>query len=127
MKLSLDDPRPAYVQIADGIRVDIEAGRLKPGERLPSGRELAKEYGTALMTVQNALRLLRERGLVVSHQGRGVFVRDSPGDERTGAAPGDWADTRPVAEQLAEVAGELRHLSERVAHLEKVTGVKRPG
>jgi DNA-binding transcriptional MocR family regulator len=44
--------------------------------RLPTRNELAKTYDVAPMTVQNALRELREEGLIVSRQGRGVFVRE---------------------------------------------------
>ena len=47
-----------------------------PGDRLPSGKDLAANYGVARMTIQQALRLLRDEGLIVSRQGSGVFVRD---------------------------------------------------
>src|SRR6266566_5748773 len=76
MSLDPDDPRPPYIQIANALRAAILTRTFAPGEQLPSGSELAKRYGVARMTVQQALRLLREEGLIVSRQGSGVFVRE---------------------------------------------------
>jgi len=76
MSLDPNDPRPPYLQIANALRAAILTRAFAPGEQLPSGNELAKRYGVARMTVQQALRLLRDEGLVVSRQGSGVFVRE---------------------------------------------------
>jgi DNA-binding transcriptional regulator YhcF (GntR family) len=75
MSLDPDDPRPPYQQVAHDLRAAILTKKFGPGEKLPSGPELARQYGVARMTVQQAIRLLREDGLVVSRQGSGVFVR----------------------------------------------------
>ena len=75
MPLDPDDPRPPYQQVANDLRAAILTRRLAPGEKLPSGPELARHYGVARMTVQQAVRLLRDDGLIVSRQGSGVFVR----------------------------------------------------
>lgn len=74
--LDPDDPRPPYKQVANALRAAILTRKFEPGERLPSGTELAATYGVARMTVQQAIRLLRDEGLVVSRQGSGVFVRE---------------------------------------------------
>ncbi|MBG0855081.1 GntR family transcriptional regulator [Streptomyces spinoverrucosus] len=77
-----DDPRPPYVRTADELRKQIKDGRLAPGAKLPSARDLQAQYGIANSTAQNALRVLKEEGLVYSVQGRGVFVRQlSPRDQ----------------------------------------------
>lgn len=76
MPLDPDDPRPPYVQVANAVRAAILTKKFKPGDKLPSRNELAKTYDVAPMTVQNALRELREEGLIVSRQGSGVFVRE---------------------------------------------------
>jgi DNA-binding transcriptional regulator YhcF (GntR family) len=76
MALDPDDPRPPYVQVANALRAAILTKTFSPGDRLPSRSELAKKYNVAPMTVQNALRELREEGLIVSRQGSGVFVRE---------------------------------------------------
>jgi DNA-binding transcriptional regulator YhcF (GntR family) len=76
MSLDPDDPRPPYQQVASALRAAILTKKLGPGDRLPSGNELAKRYGVARMTVQQAFRLLRDEGLIVTRQGSGVFVRE---------------------------------------------------
>ena len=63
-----------YRQIAESLRADILAGRLRPGDRLPSVRELARLRGCTPGTVQNAFRVLQESGLIESHKGRGSHV-----------------------------------------------------
>lgn len=70
-----DLPVHVYAQVADDIQADIDAGRLAPGARLPSERELAAQYGVAGMTAQRAVALLRQRGKVVTLLGRGSFVK----------------------------------------------------
>jgi GntR family transcriptional regulator len=74
MQVDTNDPRPPYVQVADGLRRAMQTGELRAGTKLPSGRELAQQWGVALMTLQKAIDLLRSEGLVYSQQGRGVFV-----------------------------------------------------
>ena len=76
MALDPDDPRPPYVQVANALRAAILTKVFKAGDKLPSRAELAKKYEVAPMTVQNALRELRDEGLIVSRQGSGVFVRE---------------------------------------------------
>jgi DNA-binding transcriptional regulator YhcF (GntR family) len=76
MALDPDDPRPPYQQVANALRAAILTRKLAPGEKLPSGNELAKRYSVARMTVQQAIRLLRDEGLIVSRQGSGVYVRE---------------------------------------------------
>lgn len=93
MSLDPDDPRPPYLQVTNDLRAAILTGRFGPGEKLPSGPELAKHYGVARMTVQQAIRLLRDDGLIVSRQGSGVFVK-----ARTERPVG----LRPIIEQAFE-------------------------
>jgi DNA-binding transcriptional regulator YhcF (GntR family) len=88
--LDPDDPRAPYIQVASALRAAILTKKLQPGDKLPSGNQLAERYGVARMTVQTAIRVLREEGLVVSRQGSGVFVR-----ERTARPVG----LRPVMER----------------------------
>lgn len=76
MSLDIDDPRPPYQQVAAGLRAAILTGKFAPGERLPSQNELSKTYGVARMTIQQALRILKDDGLVASRQGSGMFVRE---------------------------------------------------
>lgn len=117
MELSHDDPRPVYLQIAAALREDIAAGRLGHGSRLPSGRELAKEFGTALMTVQHALRVLRDEGLVLPQQGRGVFVRIPTQTHENVLEPP--TPEAAVATRLEAIRLELSRMNERLAAIEQ--------
>ncbi|KPM53348.1 GntR family transcriptional regulator [Frankia sp. R43] len=67
--------RPAYQQIADELRSKIETGALAEGAKLPSERELSETYGTARVTVRQAIAVLRSEGLVAAEHGRGIFVK----------------------------------------------------
>jgi GntR family transcriptional regulator len=66
---------PAKRQVADDIRTRIESGELAPGAQLPSERELVDRYKVSRPTIRDAVKLLREQGLVRAEHGRGVFVR----------------------------------------------------
>ena len=67
-----------YQQIAETIRLEILEGRLKPGDRLPSVRQMREQWGCTPGTVQRAYNVLVREGLLVSHAGRGTQVAGSP-------------------------------------------------
>ncbi|WP_026455554.1 GntR family transcriptional regulator [Saccharomonospora iraqiensis] len=67
---------PVHRQVAADVRDRIAAGEYGPGDRLPSEREMVESYGASRLTIREALNLLRAEGVVVTEQGRGVFVRD---------------------------------------------------
>lgn len=63
-----------YEQIVEQIEQQILTGQLQPGQQLPSERELAEQFGASRTSVREAIRTLREKGLVEVHPGRGTFV-----------------------------------------------------
>ena len=67
---------PIYEQIESQIRQAVLSGDLKSGELLPSIRGMAKELGVGIITVKRAYDDLCQEGLLVSIQGRGVFVAE---------------------------------------------------
>jgi GntR family transcriptional regulator len=79
------DGRAAYQRIADELRAAITAGSIRPGDRVPSERELARRYGTTHMTVRQAVGLLKDEGLVITRQGLGSFVQRRPPLRRIGS------------------------------------------
>lgn len=76
MALDPDDPRPPFQQVANALRAAILTRKFEPGDQLPSGNDLSKTYGVSRGTVQDALRVLKAEGLVVSRKGSGVYVRE---------------------------------------------------
>lgn len=99
--------RPGYLQIADDLREQIRRGTLAPGNPLPSTTQLATTYEASLSVVKLAVGVLRNEGLVIGQQGKGVFVRD------------DAAPALPLAaEELAEIRATLRDLSQRLERVE---------
>ncbi|MEU6373678.1 PLP-dependent aminotransferase family protein [Streptomyces sp. NPDC046909] len=88
-----------YRRIADRLAADIEAGRLKPGERLPPQRQFARRRGIAGSTAGRVYGELVRRGLVVGEVGRGTFVRAAPAGP-TGRALTEDATRAPVNMEL---------------------------
>jgi DNA-binding transcriptional MocR family regulator len=84
---------PAYLGIADGLRLLISDGRIPPGTRLPSERELTAALAVSRTTVTRAYALLREQGYIASRQGSGSLtqlpVSAAAGDMLLDPSPGD--------------------------------------
>lgn len=69
------EPRRLYRQVAEQLRMLIEAGELKAEERLPAERELAERLGVSRPTVREALIVLEVEGLIQIRMGSGVYVQ----------------------------------------------------
>jgi len=76
-------PRPVYrtvrtsrlfEQIVKQVEDSILSGQLKPGQQLPAERDLAQRFGVSRTAVREAVKTLREKGLVEAYSGRGTFV-----------------------------------------------------
>ena len=65
-----------YEQIVQQIEESVLNGSLKPGDQLPAERELAQRLGVSRTAVREAVKALREKGLVEAYSGRGTFVTD---------------------------------------------------
>ncbi len=79
------DPRrpvPLWEQIAARVRVAVAAGELRPGEALPSVRELARRLRINPATVAQAYKELARDGFVETRHGAGTFIREVEGDRR---------------------------------------------
>jgi GntR family transcriptional regulator len=81
--------RPEYLRIADALREQIRDGTYPSGAKLPSERELRERFAVGSAgTVRAALGQLRDEGLVVAYQGKGVFVREQPVRRKVGGDKG---------------------------------------
>ena len=91
--LDYRDAKPIYTQIMDNIRGQITAGVLRPGDKLPSVREMATRHSINPNTIQRAYRELEQQGVIETLPGKGCFVRG-------GAAAPDWGKLEGAVAQL---------------------------
>jgi GntR family transcriptional regulator len=69
--------RAVYKQLADLIRTQIQSGEFRPGQRLPAQKDYMQEHGLSRVTVDRAMAVLRNEGLIVTDR-RGSRVRVRP-------------------------------------------------
>jgi GntR family transcriptional regulator len=72
---------PSYVQIVEQVQTFLANGELKPGDQLPTVRQLASELSINFNTIARAYRMLDEAGLISTQQGRGTYLLDQPSAE----------------------------------------------
>ncbi len=72
--IEFEKPQALYQQIVSGLEQQIYSGKLLPGDKLPTTLDMSKQFGLAKNTVQQALTVLVERGMVERTTGRGTFV-----------------------------------------------------
>ena len=134
MKLPKDSDTPPYRLVAEELRRQIRSGRLKPGERVPSSRDLEASYEIANMTARSALRILRDEGLIYSMPGRGNFVADplpSEADSKAGTPEAESGGRMPspeyveLSERLDAINARLDSLLQVFQQLGGATGPKR--
>lgn len=70
---------PLFEQVAASVRTGAASGRIRPGDRLPSAREVAAALDINLHTVLRAYQDLRDEGLVTMRRGRGAVLTESAG------------------------------------------------
>jgi len=82
LNISLDfgSSDPIYAQIVDQVRAQLTTGELKPGDQLPTVRQLASDLRVNFNTIARAYRLLDEAGLISTQRGRGTYLLEH--DER---------------------------------------------
>ena len=90
-------PRSRYKSLVDAFAADIRSGRLLPGTRLPTHRQLAATEGLALVTATRVYAELEAIGLVSGETGRGTFVRE------TSLPPGLGIDQKDVATGMTDL------------------------
>ena len=74
MNLLQNSGVPTYQQIAEQLKADILAGKMREGEYLPSIRSLAKDLKISVITTMKAYEQLEAEGLVTAAQGKGFYV-----------------------------------------------------
>lgn len=95
MTASAAKSEPPYARIVAEIRRRIEAGELREGDRIPSARQITKEWGVAIATATKVLATLRQEGLVQPLPGVGTVVAASAAAPHAGRATPPAGATEP--------------------------------
>ncbi|WP_322402615.1 GntR family transcriptional regulator [Massilia luteola] len=102
--IATGSPEPIYRQLVEQVRRLAASGQLRPGDEMPSVREIAQALALNPMTVSKAYGLLEMDGVLARRRGLGMVVADS-------AAPAAKADIlgllRPTLERAAVEARQL--------------------
>jgi GntR family transcriptional regulator len=80
MSIDLRSGVPAYIQIIENIQRLAGNGDLKPGDQLPTVRQMAAELRVNHNTVARAYRLLDEAGVISTQHGRGTYLVEQPSE-----------------------------------------------
>ena len=100
-------------QLADFLRADITAGRLAPGDPIPSELQIMDRYQVARTTARAAVALLRADGTVVTHPGRGSFVAGVAQRRPVTLAPGSVVVVRHPTEGERRTGAGVRVIEVR--------------
>lgn len=105
---------PRRDAVAGAIRAQITGGQLTAGMMLPSTRELAAEFDVSVFTVNQAMKLLADEGLIQGHERANRCVAGAP--ERTlGARPRLLrAERESITAQLEQITAQLAELLDRL-------------
>ena len=98
LKIDFRSGLPIYTQVVEQIRRMLASGELKPGDQLPTVRQLATDLRVNFNTIARAYRLLDEAGLISTQQGRGTYIWEPPGPETAArsAPPGAGGADPPL-------------------------------
>ncbi|WP_315116324.1 GntR family transcriptional regulator [uncultured Clostridium sp.] len=76
MDTRFDGKAPIYIQIMDYVKENIISGKMKPGDKLPSVREMASMLRVNPNTLQRAYQELEREGVTYTQRGMGTFVKE---------------------------------------------------
>jgi len=127
LQIDLASELPASEQIVRGLRATLLAGQFRPGDQLPSVRQLALDLGVHHNTVAGAYRQLAEEGWLDLRRGRGATVIERPRPEPTPRAEAEFQQrvNEVAVKALAEgipveaVVRELKALIRKLAKGER--------
>jgi len=123
-----------YEQIVQQVEESIHKGAMKPGDQLPPERELAQQFGVSRTAVREAVKALREKGLVEAYPGRGTFIMDGTSYSmrqsldrmlRVGQVEGSGflAEVREVLEPEIAAMAATRSDAEDLASMREQVGI----
>lgn len=115
MPIDQQGAQPLSAQVKEDLRRRISAGEYSVGDKIPSLRTLAGEYGVAELTVHTAVKELQYEGVLESASGRGTYVRALPEDTASGS------------DVLAAIDGLRAEIADLRGRVEAIEQAKRSG
>lgn len=116
--VDLSDPTPPYEQLRRAILAQIASGSLRPGDRLPSIRALARDLGLAAGTVARAVKELEQAGTLVTRRGAGTRVAPASSSvslpDAAVSAPAQRLSLEGVLEPVLREALEAGYTPEQI-------------
>lgn len=126
LKVNLDFSSgiPIYVQIVDQVRALLLSGDLKPGDQLPTVRQLASELRVNFNTIARAYRLLDEAGLISTQRGRGTYLLDAEltDDKEKFKRDSIEAQIKTLIQSLGAQGYSVEEIRQTVEYLTRTTG-----
>jgi GntR family transcriptional regulator len=123
-------PGTLYQQIVDGLKREVSEGRLRPGQPLPSFRQLAEDLLVSVITVKRAYEELEHEGIIFRRQGLGTFVSMAAADRtreaRTERARALLREALGEATEAGLSANDLVKLLQAIIH-ERTTHARKRG
>ena len=117
---------PVVIQVVNNIQELIDNTELKPGDKVPTEKELIEMFGVGRSTVREALRMLQAKGVVEFKQGKGAFVAEKTEDpqisaknwfKELGAKVADFMEMRLAVEPISTRLAIQRATAEEVAKI----------
>jgi len=118
----LDSERPVYIQLIEKLKADIISGYYKPGDKLPSVRELAAQALVNPNTMQKALSELERTGLIYTHRTSGRFITSDESIIRKLKEEAAVEQVREFTSSMKQLGFKLDQIIELVAKLLKDEG-----
>jgi GntR family transcriptional regulator, transcriptional repressor for pyruvate dehydrogenase complex len=123
-----------YEQIVQQVEESIHKGGMKAGDQLPPERELAQQFGVSRTAVREAVKALREKGLVEAYHGRGTFITDGTSYSMRqsldrmlrvgqGEGSGFLAEVREILEPEIAAMAATRSDAEDLASMREQVGI----
>ena len=129
--LSAAGPGTLYQQIVDGLKREVSEGRLRPGQPLPSFRQLAEDLLVSVITVKRAYEELEREGIIFRRQGLGTFVAHTAADRSREAKTDRARQLLREALREASEAGvtgpDLLKILQSIIHDERDKHVRKRG
>ena len=106
---------PIYIQLSEQVKHAIASGELKPGDQLPTVRQLAADLRVNFNTIARAYRALDEEGIISTQHGRGTFILEPSSERKSEALRRE--DLEALAEHFLVEAKKLDFGADEVLNL----------